>query len=263
MSTNSRAPLCLFVEDDDDARLLGSQQLELLGLRVVSARDGSAALEALTSITPDIVVTDLCMPGLDGVGLTRLFKHLHPSVPVVACSAIYPARSPEARELLRAGASVFLPKPLRREDLREPIHRLLGGRLGGSTVAPVKNPEGDSNDGQAELPGVGQEFVYEQLVVARTRTQTTTIALSGWKAGELLVRTPLGFLAPGDRMRVELRGRVLVGDRVEDLAGQLLCRALRSLARRTRSEILAAEVTSATVPTALRALSEYLRLRTP
>lgn len=65
----------LVVDDDDEMRAVLRHVLELDGWRVAEARDGREALARLTEARPDVVLTDLEMPRLDGVGLARRVRN--------------------------------------------------------------------------------------------------------------------------------------------------------------------------------------------
>ena len=102
----------LLVEDVDDLRRLFARVLARAGFEVRQAADGREALALLAGFTPDVVVTDLMMPGMDGLELIRRIRALPDlaEVPVVAMTA---AATLEAeRAALRAGASGLLPKPV-------------------------------------------------------------------------------------------------------------------------------------------------------
>lgn len=117
-------------------------------------------------------------------------------------------------------------------------------------------------DGLLLVPGVVAEYAYEQLVSARTKTHATSVALVG-AAGKkhLEFRAPRGFIGPGDYLQLQLRGRILVGDEVVTLSGRVGVRIARRLATNVRSEMMSAEVLSATSVEAWEALREYLSLR--
>ena len=76
---------------------------------VVAATDPRAALEELAHTTPDVVVTDLAMPGLDGLAVLRRVKDLDPSIEVLVMTAY--GSVDVAVEALRGGAFDFLTKP--------------------------------------------------------------------------------------------------------------------------------------------------------
>src|SRR5262245_30113692 len=68
------APLVLVVDDYEDTRRIYSEYLEFAGFRVASATDGAEAIEKARKLTPDVVVMDLGMPGIDGWAATKTIK---------------------------------------------------------------------------------------------------------------------------------------------------------------------------------------------
>jgi CheY-like chemotaxis protein len=102
----------LLVEDSDSLRPLFARMLRGNGIEVVEAADGLEALERLGECRPDLILTDLMMPQLDGIGLLRRLREMPglESVPVVVISAMHsPSAETEARQ---AGAADFLAKPI-------------------------------------------------------------------------------------------------------------------------------------------------------
>lgn len=97
----------------DDHPLLRASIRQVLGSAgdmewVGEARDGAEALEVVARTRPDVVLMDLSMPGLDGLGATRLIVRSCPGTRVlVLTSSTDPGR---VRHSLRAGASGLLPK---------------------------------------------------------------------------------------------------------------------------------------------------------
>jgi len=73
--TDDRAPPCVLIVDDDPAtRMLCSVNLQLEGLRVLEATDGHHGLERARFESPDLVLTDVTMPGLDGFQLAEALR---------------------------------------------------------------------------------------------------------------------------------------------------------------------------------------------
>jgi CheY-like chemotaxis protein len=64
----------LVVDDDDDVRTTVQRMLEVRGMTVTSAASGPAALERLERDSPDVVVVDYMMPGMDGLEVIRKIK---------------------------------------------------------------------------------------------------------------------------------------------------------------------------------------------
>ena len=107
------------VEDHDDARRYLGLFLDRLGANVVVARDGFEGLEAVKNSRPNLVVSDISMPGMDGFELLREIRALGSesggSVPVIAMTAfVTPA---DRARLLNAGFQGFLAKPFTPDKL--------------------------------------------------------------------------------------------------------------------------------------------------
>src|SRR5687768_11169635 len=80
-------PTILVVDDDSTLRCLLAIALEDAGYRVAEANDGIQALAQLGRCSPDLILTDLRMPRLDGIGLARLLAPHTPPVPLIVMSA--------------------------------------------------------------------------------------------------------------------------------------------------------------------------------
>lgn len=117
------APRVLVVDDDPDVALLVKTVLQRrAGCEVVSAGDGRSAVERLESFAVDVVVTDIEMPGLDGLELLAELRRRDPLVPVIVMTAHVSVEY--AVSALRAQADEFLTKPLDNARLIEAVTRL-------------------------------------------------------------------------------------------------------------------------------------------
>jgi CheY-like chemotaxis protein len=115
------------VEDHDDARRFLGLFLNQMGANVVVARNAFEGLEAIKNNHPNLVVSDIRMPGMDGFGLLREIRALGPdaggSVPVIAMTA-HITHADRAR-ILNAGFQAYLPKPFTPDKLVETILTML------------------------------------------------------------------------------------------------------------------------------------------
>jgi len=105
----SYRPLVLVVDDDRDARAIYREYLRAMGCRVITARDGGAAIDQAVLRRPDVIVMDLAMPYMDGLTATRHLRRQEStrSVPIIALTAV-PTSRDSARQ---AGCDAFLAKP--------------------------------------------------------------------------------------------------------------------------------------------------------
>ena len=118
--------MVLVIDDDDDLRQLYRMHLELAGLRVLDAPDGAAGLAAARAERPNLIVLDLHMPEVDGWEVLRELRgdgQLADLEVVVLTGTADEATELRARE---AGASSYVVKPVRIEDLVSVILGQLG-----------------------------------------------------------------------------------------------------------------------------------------
>ncbi len=123
-------PSVLLVEDDTEGRRMYAEWLTQAGFQVTEAHNGLQALERAFESAPDIVVTDLNIPGIDGFELTRRLKQdpRTRTVPVVAVTG-YAAFQADPGRAIRAGCDAVLEKPCSPDDLEAAIRTLINGRL--------------------------------------------------------------------------------------------------------------------------------------
>lgn len=124
--------LVLVVERDPHVRQLEEHFLQEAGFEVAFATDGKAALEQAQSRAPDIVITEILVPKLDGLTLCRKLK-ADPrtgSISVLIFSIL--AASGRAAE---AGADAFLLKPLAEHRLVNAVNQLIDKRISESAKA--------------------------------------------------------------------------------------------------------------------------------
>jgi len=113
----------LVVEDDDDTRAALADTLSDLGHTIETSANGDAALERLAAAKFDVVLTDVRMPGMNGIELCRRLSGERPNLPVLVMTAFSDTES--ALGALRAGASDFITKPLSVERLASTLERAL------------------------------------------------------------------------------------------------------------------------------------------
>ena len=117
----------LLVEDDNRLRERTAAALRTLGYKVVAAQDGNHALAQISERgSPDLVLTDIVMPGLDGPGLVAELSHTHPTLKIMLMTG-YAEASALLRDAMTKGAPM-LHKPFTRRQLADSIRKLLDSR---------------------------------------------------------------------------------------------------------------------------------------
>jgi DNA-binding response OmpR family regulator len=113
----------LVIDDDARDRDLLMAVLEEGGYEVTWADNGGAGLMLCHQRTPDAVVLDLNMPGIDGLSLLRQLRILHPTLPVVVFSGRSTAEVEE--EMLNQGATAFIQKAFSLDLLGSALREVL------------------------------------------------------------------------------------------------------------------------------------------
>ena len=125
IKTEQMRPTVLAVNDEPKVLELLTVLLEKEGYKVVCTDNGQRALELATSLDPDIVISDVVMPEMDGLDLCRLLKQDARTafVPVLLASAVRTGKR-SSLNALTAGADDFLEMPFRRQELLVKVARL-------------------------------------------------------------------------------------------------------------------------------------------
>lgn len=132
----------LIVDDDEAHRWTLLRHISAMGCRVESASTGEEALNRFSDVAPDIVLTDVRMPGLiDGFDLLRRLKADSPSVDVILLTGH--ASMQGAIDAIRDGAFDFLLKPLDLDQIDAAMERCMADRSGRNEVL---------RPGDADLP---------------------------------------------------------------------------------------------------------------
>lgn len=117
----------LVAEDEGLAAMAIEDELLREGYAVVLAADGQAALEAAASQPPDLLLTDLRMPRLDGSGLIRALRATRPGLPVVVMTGYAPAGGAAAFGRDGEAPVSLFAKPLDMDAVLVELRKLLPG----------------------------------------------------------------------------------------------------------------------------------------
>jgi DNA-binding NtrC family response regulator len=114
----------LVVDDDESLRMTLAGNLDLAGFVVVESVNALQALELLEREVFDVVLSDIRMPGIDGVEMFRRIKQLHPDLPVVLMTAF--TDEPSVTRAIDAGVYTVLAKPFDIDLALRTLHRAAG-----------------------------------------------------------------------------------------------------------------------------------------
>ena len=116
----------LVVDDEEAIREVVSTMLESKGYRCTAVSNGRAAQEQVKKSTPDLVLSDMIMPEMDGIKLLDWLREYDPEVPVIMVTAIHDIST--ALEAIRRGAYDYILKPFEKDQLFLGVGRALQHR---------------------------------------------------------------------------------------------------------------------------------------
>ena len=169
----------MVVDDDAQLRSLVGTVLTRAGHEVVEAADGEEALRLLDERLPDLILTDLAMPKMDGAELIEQVRRRDPMLPMIVLTGL--GTVDMAVEMMRKGACDFLTKPFKIEQLSGSVKKALGSRLFRRDVLRLRSEQ------CLRLGEVGATLIGaspEMIAVYRTLKQvahspTTTVLIQG------------------------------------------------------------------------------------
>ena len=180
----AREPLCEFLEDEGfDAR---------------GAEDGEAALRACEGWTPDIVLTDLQMPNLDGLGLIRRLRADELGCGIVVMTAFGSIET--AVEALRCGADDYLVKPIHLGQLLVMMHRIVRKRALQAELRAIEAMRRESEDSvHASMTenSISMKSLRQSLE-ALAHTEAHVLVFGEIGAGKGAVARRLHEITPGE-----------------------------------------------------------------
>ncbi|HXG39771.1 MAG TPA: response regulator transcription factor [Candidatus Limnocylindrales bacterium] len=224
MSTPSRGPTILVVEDDEETRSIVALELIRRGYRVVEASDGRAALERWEARRPDVVLLDLGLPDLDGRHVIRRIRR-EAATPIVILSGRYEER--EKVEALDLGADDYVTKPFGLDELNARLRVALRRAAG-----PAGDAEGRLVAGPLELDAVGHEVRVAGRRVDLTPREFEILRVLLTNAGRLVTKGRLLRAVWGEAYQhedayvyvhvIQLRRKLAAADPTGELRGLIV-----------------------------------------
>ena len=162
--------------------------LEKDGHEVLTAADGTAGLAQATSHELDLVISDIKMPGLDGVGLLSALRERALTIPVIMVTAY--AESDSAIQAMKQGAFDYLTKPFKVDEIRLVIRRALAEAAARQKVGPTPSPAAE----EPALRGIiGRSPAMVELykLISRVAQVDSSVLITGESGTgkELVART--------------------------------------------------------------------------
>jgi two-component system OmpR family response regulator len=169
----------LVVDDEDNVTHLVSSALRFDGFETVTADNGTSALAKVAETDPDLIVLDVMMPGLDGLGVLQNLRSAGSQIPVIFLTARDTANDRIAG--LRAGADDYVVKPFSVEELLARVHAVLrrsapeDAREG---VLRIADLELDENSHEVTRAGVEVHLTATEFELLRYLMRNERVVLS-------------------------------------------------------------------------------------
>ncbi len=167
----------LVVDDKQSYRFMVASYLTDAGYNVFSVADGTEALKQMSQSAIDLVVSDLIMPGMDGVALLKEVRRLYPHIPFVLVTGHGTVDS--AVSAMKEGAEDYLLKPLKREELLLVVERHLAAarlRINHDRMQEILNDKFSFQNIITNSALMGAVLAKAEQVAAAPRT---TVAIYG------------------------------------------------------------------------------------
>jgi two-component system NtrC family response regulator len=166
----------LVVDDDESLRWVTRAQLQQSGYEVNAATDGNQALENIRQAPPDLVITDLQMPGMSGLELLKKIRADHPEIIVIMVTAFGTVEN--AVVAMKAGAYDYITKPVNMEELRLIVNRGLE-HLDLREEVRLLRSNLDKKYGFENILGQSKSLLYVLDMASRAAQATSTVLIHG------------------------------------------------------------------------------------
>lgn len=173
-------PSVLLVDDEEDIRRSTCQSLELAGFDVRELGSAEAVLDLVTPGFAGVIVSDIRMPGMDGMTLLTRVRDIDPDVPVILVTGHGDVQL--AVRAMREGAYDFIEKPFSAQHFADVVARALDRRRLVLENRLLRAAAGKRDDLESRLPGRSQAMIdlrYRLRAVAGTDADVLIIGETG------------------------------------------------------------------------------------
>ena len=166
----------LVVDDDESLRWVTQAQLQQSGYEVNAAANGNEGLESIQHAPPDLVITDLKMPGMSGLELLKKIRADYPEILVIVVTAFGTVET--AVEAMKGGAYDYITKPVNMDELRLIVSRGLE-HLDLKEEVRLLRSNLDEKYGFENILGRSKSLLYVLDIASRAARATSTVLIRG------------------------------------------------------------------------------------
>ena len=163
----------LIVDDEPNMRKVLGAMLRQAGYDVVTACDGLEALGELEAHHIDVVITDLRMPRLDGMGLLQKLQERFPALPVILITAHGTVEA--AVQALKCGAFDFITKPFDRTEMRQVVDKAVRTHV----LGPGEILAEDAQMGRFQIIGQSEPMQEVYGIIDKVAATPSTVLITG------------------------------------------------------------------------------------
>ena len=167
----------LIVEDENEIRKLMEEVMKSVFFEVYSAKNGDEGIKKFKKFAPDLIVTDIAMPIMDGLDMAKMINEISPTTPIIALSAFS-----DKEKLLKAievGVDKYILKPVDMDELLLAIENIARSKFKNMNIIKITD-ELQYNPASKQLLCSNQEILL-------TKKEFSFIALLINKMGNLVL----------------------------------------------------------------------------
>lgn len=204
MSQECKELIILVVEDEVKARESMINILSERFSKVIGAQNGDEGLKKFKKFKPDLVITDIAMPIMDGLDMAREIKEISDDVPIVVLSAYS-----EKERLLRSidiGIDKYLIKPVDIEELFKVLDYLIGEKIEANMLVKISE--------EYQFNKTKRTLIYSGGEIVLTKKELAFISL--------LLKQPVALV-----LHEDIKKNVWIGEHVSDTAVRTFIKRVR------------------------------------
>lgn len=167
----------LIVEDENEIRKLMEEVMKSVFFEVYSAKNGDEGIKKFKKFAPDLIVTDIAMPIMDGLDMAKMINEISPTTPIIALSAFS-----DKEKLLKAievGVDKYILKPVDMDELLLAIENIARSKFKNMNIIKITD--------ELQYNPASKQLLCNDQEILLTKKEFSFIALLINKMGNLVL----------------------------------------------------------------------------